>query len=329
MVSICFVLAMKASIAQNYFRYHAIDKYVQNREADNLDSLAKMLVAPYTADAEKARAIFSWIAQHISYNIFVLKGSRQNVHTMYQVLLPADTAFEWKLADEMTALKVLRKRIAVCDGYAKLFKSLCDYAGLRSQIITGYATCNEREKKFRTNHSWNAVLIDSVWRLLDVTWASGYVTYGNQFIQQLDESYFFTDPAKFIRDHYPEDLQWTLLQNPPTVKEYERTPFLHKSFIKYSISSYRPSRGIIEASVGDTIQIEIQIKDMARDKAISPDPFFDSSLLSQSASYAFLSPISAAANKVCYRYVFNTEKIEWLHVLYNDDLILRYKLKIK
>src|SRR4029079_3730822 len=180
----CFSFAQKRSAS-----FNSIDWDVRNMDAPTVDSLAKKLTASYQTELEKARAIFSWIAQHISYNTGIYNVGRGYRSVKY-VYDPADTVSS-KSAIEQTAERVLRRRIAVCDGYAKLFKTLCDYAGIQSEVILGYGKCYlEKDEKFRTNHTWNSVRIDSVWYLLDVTWASGYVTFANEFVYHLDDSYF-------------------------------------------------------------------------------------------------------------------------------------------
>jgi transglutaminase/protease-like cytokinesis protein 3 len=304
--------------------FSAIDWKASSVDAPTVDSLAWKLTSIYPTELEKVRSIFSWITQHIAYNTGIF-----NRRTAGHRPEPIDTVSVWRSANEMTAEKVLRRRIAVCDGYAKLFKTLCDYAGIRCEIITGYAKCSmERGGKFRTNHSWNAVMIDSSWRLLDVTWASGYVSYANEFVQHTDESYFLTPPDQFILDHYPENLSWTLLNHPPALKEYQYTPYRYKSFVKYGINSYRPSNGLIEASVGDTVQIEITVRDAEKNKLISSDPFFDSTMLTV-ASSVYLQPSTPGSSRVIYTYVIEPNPVEWLNVLYNEDMILRYRLRIK
>jgi transglutaminase/protease-like cytokinesis protein 3 len=297
-------------------------------EAPAPDSLSKLLVEGCTTDLQKVRAIFSWITQHISYNTSVFSSKRQVSSPKY-VSEPEDTS-EWKSANEMTARKVLNKRTALCDGYAKLFKVLCDYAGLRSEVITGYARgFRGGGDRFRSNHSWNAVLIDSVWKLLDVTWASGFINYADQFVQQLDETYFLTPPQQFIYDHYPEDLHWTLMDNPPTISEFRRTPYKCKSFSKYSIGSYAPSNGIIEADIGDTVQIELDVKNLIKDKAIAPDPFFDSSIIDHTPYSIFLAPSDTLGNKIIYRHPVVSSAVSWVNVMYNGDMVLRYRLNVK
>jgi hypothetical protein len=318
--NICFGQKRSANFA-------AIDWNVRNIQAPTVDSLAKKLTASYQTDLEKTRAIFSWIAQHISYNTAVF-NSGKGYRPIKYVVDPFDTISS-KPAVEQTAEKVLRRRVAVCDGYAKLFKTLCDYAGLTSEVLVGYGKCYlEKNEKFRTNHTWNAVKIDSGWHLLDVTWASGFINYSNEFVAHLDESYFLAEPQQFILDHYPEELQWTLLEHPPTLREFRFSPFKYKSYIKYGIVSASPSNGTIEAAVGDTIRIELKLKDALKDQRTASDPFFDSASIAQSPASVFLEP-AILNNRAVYTYVIQPDDTEWLHLLYNRDPVLRYKLTVK
>ena len=330
MLRCLFIFLFFANICHGQKRssnFFDIDRHVSSIEAPTVDSLAKKLTAPYQTELEKTRAIFSWIAQHISYNTGIFNSGR-GYRPVKHVLDPADTITS-KSAVEQTAEKVLRRRIAVCDGYAKLFKTLCDYGGLTSEIILGYGKCHlEKNEKFRTNHTWNSVMIDSTWYLLDVTWASGFITYSNEFVQRIDETYFLTPPQQFISDHYPEDLRWTLLERPPTLREFHFSPFKYKSHIKYSISSASPSNGTIEAAVGDTVLIELKLKDALKDQQIASDALFDSTILELSPASVFLQP-SIQNNLAIYTYVVQPDNTEWVHLLYNRDPVLRYKLIVK
>lgn len=187
------------------------------KEPLTLNELAQKLTSPYHQEIDKVRSIFIWIADNISYNV----RPRYNPENTYEDV--NDTG-ALKPLSERVAEGVLKKRIAFCDGYARLFKTLCDYAGITSELITGFAKTNNNLKKadpvFRSNHRWNAVMIDSTWRLLDVTWASGYISGSNEFVRHLDDRYFLSHPKDFIRDHYPEDVIWTLLPSPPSFKDY-------------------------------------------------------------------------------------------------------------
>lgn len=325
---IIFLLSASICFGQKWSaNFSAIDWKMRNMDAPTVDSLAKKISASYQNDLEKTRAIFIWIAQHISYNTGIYNAGK-GYRSVKFVFDPADTISS-KSAVEQTAERVFRRRVAVCDGYAKLFKALCDYTGVGSELILGYGKCYlEKDTKFRTNHTWNAVKIDSNWYLLDVTWASGFVSFANEFVQHLDESYFLTPPQQFILDHYPEDLKWTLLERPPSLREFHFSPFKYKSFIKYGIVSASPANGTIEATTGDTIQIELKLKDATKDSAIAADAFFDSTIIQLSPASVFLKP-TIENHKAVYTYVVEGNDVEWIHLLYNDDPILRYKLIVK
>lgn len=314
------------SFAQNRTTsFSSIDWKVKDIDAPTPDSLAKLLTTSYTTELEKTRAIYSWIAQHISYNMGILNPGKYRPVKF----VPEPDTISSKSAIEQTAERVLRRRIAVCDGYAKLFKTLCDYAGLQSELVLGYAKCYlEKNEKFRTNHTWNAIRIDSSWYLLDATWGSGYVNYADEYIAHLDETYFLTPPKQFILDHYPEDLKWTLMDDPPTLREFKFSPFKYRSFIKYGIQSVAPSQGTIEASVGDTLRFQLTLSNPDKDIKIAADPFIDSVELISSGSSVFLRPV-IENKKAIYTYVVDSDKVEWIHLVYNNDPVLRYRINTK
>jgi len=311
--------------------YSRIDWNVQSIESASPAILAKNITAPYTSDQEKVRAIFSWIARHISYRVKSPYNYRRKKYVSEGNAILPDTG-NLKSANEAVAETVLANRSAICDGYSRLFKTLCDYAGIESTIVTGYARSNSdrASQKFRSNHNWNAVYIDSAWYLLDVTWSAGSVSYyGDAFIQHFDDFYFFTSPEIFIRDHWPDDMRWALLPNPPALKEFDRMPFRQRSFIKYNITSYLPQTGVIEAAIGDTVLMELQTADLLKDKAIAPDTIYmDSTLLFRSPNLVYLQP-EWSGNKARYHYIVESGDIEWLNLVYNKDVVLRYKLKIR
>ena len=289
--------------------------------------LAASLTASCTNDEQKVKAIFYWITDNIAYRTAPNSTRRKkNLPPLDDV---NDTA-ALKPLDERVAETVLEDRVAVCDGYARLFKTLCSYSGIQAEVIHGYARTEaaKRIQRFRPNHSWNAVLIDSVWHLLDVTWASGYITWhGNQFVRQLDPQYFLTSPAQFIREHYPDELRWALMDDPPLMPEFRHSPFKQKSFSKYQIVSYEPETGVIEVNKGDTVVIKLETADALKDSRVSSDPFLDTSAYNSSTS-ALVVPL-VRDNRISYTYIAEVDTVQWLYILYNDDIILRYRLKVR
>jgi len=321
-----FLLLTTAVFAQpRSASFFSIDWTMRNTDAPTPDSLARLISVTYTTPLEKVRAAYSWITNHIAYNTGIYRPGKVSVKYPFD---PMDTAAVWPSGDEMVARKVMLRKQAVCDGYSRLFKVLCNYVGVEAVVVQGYGRATGMgNQKFRTNHTWNAVRIDSAWHLLDVTWAAGYMNFLDDFVASQNDYYFFTPPDQFIQDHYPEDLRWTLLTQPPTVAEFKKMPFRSKNFIKYDFTDFSPSNGVIEAAVGDTISFSLQVKNGERKKRISPDSFADTASFSSWPFSAFLKPESEKGNAVLYSYVVESGR-EWVNLIYNDDVVMRYRINL-
>jgi hypothetical protein len=298
--------------------FYRIDNLVTSIPFGKADTLAKQLAALGNTDREKVRAIFRWITEHIDYNVRIYNRGKSASPLFYEE--PDDSNAALPPLNERVAAKVLFKKVAFCDGYARLFKTLCDHAGIQSEIIFGYARTN-MSRKFGVNHTWNAVYIDSAWHLLDATWASGFVSYSNQYVKQYNDFYFLTPPDQFIRDHYPEDLQWALLTHPPDYREFAQSPFRYSGFLKAGVTSHFPAKGVIETTVGDTILIELKTKRELTNFYVSASPVFDT------ASIA-IKPIWNN-EKFCFNYTITPDTGEWLYVFCNEELTLRYRLNVR
>lgn len=154
----------------------------------------------------KAKLIHDWIADTIAYDVPAS-------------LTVGDVDVSWQ--------KVIRSSKTICAGYAALFKKLCDVAGLECKIIRGY-TNSPGYRRFGIlgedpNHDWNAVRLEGVWFLVNVTWDSGYVDDSGVDFKSYATTYFLAPPRDFILDHFPEGIEFQLLEKPISHEEYEGT----------------------------------------------------------------------------------------------------------
>jgi|GEM_PF-328821 len=330
-VFLSFILANSTIAQQINTGFAAIDAYVQTVSyTKDPRKLSFELTKNYTDDLYKTRAIFRWITENIAYNTIIYQKRSRHYSSSRTFEEPDDTSMILKPLNERVAEGVLKRKIAVCDGYARLFKVLCDYAGIRSEIIFGYARTqwNRVGTKFFSNHTWNAVYLNNAWHLLDVTWASGYINFSDDFVKNLNEDYFLSAPQRFIQDHYPESLEWTLLTKPPTLQEFRYSPFRNQAYIKFKIQSYKPAQGIIETAIGDTIRFELEATDPEKKLYLSAHPFIEFGVLPLIHPFYQPEPFSESkGRKLLSQYVVRMPA-EWLYVVYNDQIILRYKLNI-
>jgi Transglutaminase-like superfamily len=319
-LAILFFLPLRFYSQVGPTNFYAIDSKVESIHVAKADTLAKQLALLGKTDREKVRAIFRWITEHIDYNVMAFGRGKKRPHSFYNE--PDDSGIALPPLNERIAAKVLSTGVAFCDGYSRLFKTLCDHAGIKAEVIYGYARTNSN-RRFAVNHTWNSVFIDSSWYLLDVTWASGVVSYGNEYIRQYNDLYFLTPPSDFIREHYPEDPQWTLLKDPPVYREFAQSPFRYSGYVKAGVTSYFPAKGVIDVSVGDTVLIELKSRKEINDFFVSGSPVLDTA---QSTKF---SALNTSGEKLVYKYNITDTTGEWLYVFCNEELALRYKLNVK
>lgn len=170
---------------------------------NDLPALVKCLTGSLTDEEEKARALAYWITNNIAYDVKMLQGGS---------VVPNKN--------------ILRNKRGVCSDYSKLYRSMCDLAGLECYLIDGYnKSRNYRPGRLpdKPNHAWNVVFIDGEPRLMDLTWASGVVdaTKGKlKYTPHFQEEMVLADPAIFAERHLPADPRWQLTNTPVSLERF-------------------------------------------------------------------------------------------------------------
>ncbi|MES2386564.1 MAG: transglutaminase domain-containing protein [Bacteroidota bacterium] len=169
----------------------------------NLESLNNYLVKGQTDDIQKVRAFYVWISQNINYDV--------------------KSFFSGNIAIR-SANDVLQSRIAVCDGYSELFRTLCYKSKIKCVSVHGYAKGYgwTPKEKVHDNHTWSAVKLGNDWKLIDVTWGSGYLSPEGEYKPYFEEGCFLGSPQHFILNHLPTDPLWQLLPCPVPVSLFLR-----------------------------------------------------------------------------------------------------------
>jgi len=202
--------------------------------AMSVEALTAYLGEWVNDDAEKARAVFTWIAHNVAYDVS-LRGKKQET------------------------LSVLRSRRATCTGYAGLFEELAEALGLEVEIISGHGKGRGYEPGQGLNsaleHAWNAVKIDGEWRLVDCTWGAGFVDEQGRFVRRFTDHYFLTPPEKFVYDHFPDDAKWQLLPTPISETEYLNRVHLKSLFFERGL--WLVSHRAAGIQTGSSLQVTI------------------------------------------------------------------------
>lgn len=225
------------------------------RAFTSIDRLASRVNTDFKTEEDKARALFTWIASNIKYDY----------PKMERIAAKDLTTINSYQPDDKAALKTLIERKGVCQDYAVLYKVLAEKTGLEAVVISGFSK-NKIEDigivPLETDHAWNAVKIDGVWKLLDTTWGAGAIYFGENSkpVFKLNDSYFFSDPVKFSLNHFPEDKTWLFANT--TFEEYIQSPLFYD--INFDIVT--PWEGILDKSKMSSISF--RLKDLEPDDLI-------------------------------------------------------------
>ena len=233
-----------AAQAQNEFA--AADAVARKNQKNGYaapEALARALCKYFKDDREKARVIFTWLAENIQYD---LNASDSDI----------SKAASQEAYDDKRVAKAYKSGRGVCMDYALLYQRMANAAGLECAFITGHSKGSVYGGW--EEHAWNAVKIKGQWKLLDATWGAGHIKEDKKFYPVFQPGYFFTEPRIFALDHFPDEEKWQCMD----------TPISKAAFKSQSNFSYGdPIKGIQDASplnsdwsMGQDGKVELRLK---------------------------------------------------------------------
>jgi len=252
------VLCLNTVFSQDYAK---VDETVKTypESFPSLQKLADKINKDFTSDEDKARAIFTWIALNVSYDL----NEAKNLATKKQVAFSFKTEEE-KIQKQLQyrqdmAAKTLKSKKGVCQNYAALYHGLCDLTGLKCLDITGTSKVHPvhiGKLPQVSDHMWNAVKIGENWKLIDVTWGAGSVDgKTGKFVQRFNAGYFLTDPELFYLNHFPDDTRLLMVQK--TAEEWAQLPLYYGEYMRAPYEVISPQSGIFSNRKGNVIPFKI------------------------------------------------------------------------
>jgi len=315
---------------------------------NDLTSLTQELTNHYSGQLYKARAIFRWITENIRYdyqyyNKYYYKGKEAKTYKCKEDenCEAKRIAWETKYLD-----RVLRKKKAACQGYSMLFKKMCDIAGLKSEIITGYVRTEYYQigSVGTLDHAWNALLLDSTYYLLDATWAAGSCGKDDNgkllyFNKSFNNYYWLTPTADFARNHYPQNSKWVLLSN-YTKENFTANPY-YASTELCNMKLITPASGVIAAKKGDTLHFKIEYARAINNLQINSNLFRNPDIyvwdeVSKRKRVRRLDTLAVKKQQyipykqnssICeFDYIVTDNSLYYLDILFDRERVMRFKV---
>jgi transglutaminase/protease-like cytokinesis protein 3 len=164
------------------------------------EDIGKYIKSKFDSDADRLRAAYSWVAQHINYDI-----SQMQLGVTYK-------------HESEVVKQVLKTRKTICFGYALTLKAILANLGIKTIIIRGYTKQNGKIDEIP--HAWCAIKYNGEWRLIDPTWSSGYFSSGTLH-KKFDDKWYLVEPDRIISSHIPFDPVWQFSHFPINHSEFD------------------------------------------------------------------------------------------------------------
>ena len=298
-------------LSQNY---QQVDAKVKSypKSFSNLDKLADLINRDFKKPEEKARAIYAWIAMNVSYDV---KGMTNTKSVSFSYRTEEEKRQKEKKIEEDLALKTMKKKKAVCQGYSTLYKILCEKTSLECEIISGTSKTTIQDigkAPGRMVHAWNAIKINGKWKLVDATWGAGYLDQSTgKFKKVYSDFYFFTHPDKFFLKHYPGDKKWLLTKK--TAKDFAIQPLFYRGYFESKLEIIEPNKG--EVKMPKDKSFKLAIKNCKNQKVVFS--------MSNGKNTQQITPTSK--KNICY-YEYKLKGSGYLNVFINNEAFATYKI---
>lgn len=140
---------------------------------------------PFRSDVQRLRAIFTWVSERITW--------------------------EEDFEGEMDTRHVLQSKRGCSQEIAMVVAEMCASVGLHAEVVRGYLKTPgeplDLESVARPNHSWNAVIVDGEWRMMDCSLAGPTnpkrVHFSSAGSQVAESWYFLARPLEICYSHVP------------------------------------------------------------------------------------------------------------------------------
>jgi hypothetical protein len=202
--------------AEDYKHIDSVMRIYPARHTQSVEDIGKYIKSKFNSNADKLRAAYSWVAQHINYDITQMQLGVTYKH------------------ESDVVKQVLKTRKTVCFGYVVTLKAILENLEIRAVIVRGYTKQNGKIDEIP--HAWCAIRHNEEWRLIDPTWSAGYVSSGT-FHKKFNDKWYLVDPDKIISSHIPFDPVWQFSHFPINNSEfYEgiRADSITSRFFNYS-----------------------------------------------------------------------------------------------
>lgn len=157
------------------------------------------------------------------------------------------------------ASNALMERKAASQGFAQMFKAMCDLKKIECTVVRGVLRYRAKDiGHFDPDeiHYWNIISIKNTQYLIDATLGIGsFDEKGKNIIPSYTDAWWLCNRKLFAASHFPENPTQQLLEIPISKKEFSNAPIVLPGAIVAGLLPSRATKGIIKSKQGDTTNL--------------------------------------------------------------------------
>lgn len=190
-----------------------------------------------------AYAIYYWIAQNITFDT---------------------RAFHHPNNSLSNASAALKTRKATSEGYAAVFQTLCNVAGIKCYTVHGFVKAVPEdigELNTATKHAWNVVFIKHTLLLIDAALGAGDIDFKRKrFTKKYNDGWVFTNKNLFFLNHFSsEKSEYIPPQNAADKLMFKNSPVVFNNAILMNVRPSASLKGVLKGREGKSKTIDLEI----------------------------------------------------------------------
>lgn len=205
----------------------------------NATGLAQGYVCrPYRSEVQKLRAIFTWVSEKVGW--------------------------EEDFEGGIDTRRVIQMRRGCSEEVAVLVAEMCSAAGLHAEVVGGFLKPSHEvpsgDSHVRSNHWWNAVVVDGSWRMMDCSLASPTNPKRSQYSsaghQVADPGFFLARPMEICYTHVPTHYNQQHIVPPIPADILLALPCASPPYFKHSIQMLDYDTSLLRIENLDLVHIQ-------------------------------------------------------------------------
>jgi hypothetical protein len=245
-----FIASFSAINLFAQYEENQVDSIVLNKiyRAQSIKTISEEIGKDFQDQNNLIRANYIFLSSRMTYDLDFGNESFRNRSA-------AKTNEEQNRITDSDLERALQLRKGVCWEYAHLFKKLCYYQGIDSEVIPGMRRVeNELPLKPDYNHVYNVVELYGEKKFIDCTFPTPTV-----YDKSVYDRYYLIEPEEFIYLCYPEDTRKQFLDNPLTYFQFRNLPFATDDKLALKIKNVYPRVGKLMAKQGHKTNISLEL----------------------------------------------------------------------